>query len=106
MDYRGTVKILNYDPDCENGYGKIAAIKILRQVFGLGLKDAKDFIDDLPGVLEHENAPQAVVDLQAAGIEAELVQFTSIDGLMRELVKNLVDHGQYLQARKVLDVFI
>jgi large subunit ribosomal protein L7/L12 len=58
------------------GQGKIAVIKVVRAVTGLGLKEAKDLVDSAPkpvkeGVNEEEaNAVKA--QLEEAGAEVEL----------------------------------
>ena len=55
---------------------KIGVIKIVREVTGLGLKEAKDMVDTVPKVLK-ESAPKAEADelkkkLEAAGAKATL----------------------------------
>lgn len=40
------------------GSNKIAVIKVVREITGLGLKEAKDMVDGAPKVLK-ENAPKA-----------------------------------------------
>lgn len=42
----------------EAGSNKIAVIKVVREITGLGLKEAKDMVDAAPKVIK-ENAPKA-----------------------------------------------
>jgi large subunit ribosomal protein L7/L12 len=58
------------------GDRKIAAIKAIRSVTGLGLKDAKDMAEEMPvtivtGITKNE-ADLAVKELNDAGVEVEL----------------------------------
>ncbi len=55
---------------------KIAAIKIVREITGLGLKEAKELVEGAPRVLK-ESAPKAEADeivkkIEAAGSKATL----------------------------------
>lgn len=55
---------------------KIAVIKVVREVTGLGLKEAKELVEGAPKVLK-ESAPKAEADeivskLEAAGAKASL----------------------------------
>ena len=55
---------------------KIAAIKVVREITGLGLKEAKNMVEDAPKVLK-ESSPKAeaeeiVKKLEAAGAKATL----------------------------------
>ncbi|MCC7523062.1 50S ribosomal protein L7/L12 [Candidatus Uhrbacteria bacterium] len=43
------------------GSNKIAVIKVVREITGLGLKEAKDMVDAAPKVIK-ENAPKAEAD--------------------------------------------
>ena len=58
------------------GASKLNVIKVVRAVTGLGLKDAKDLVDNCPKTLKEgiskEDAEKLVEDLKAAGAEAEL----------------------------------
>ncbi len=58
------------------GASKLNVIKVVRAVTGLGLKDAKDLVDNCPKTLKEgiskEDAEKIVADLKAAGAEAEL----------------------------------
>ncbi len=58
------------------GESKINVIKVVREVTGLGLKEAKDMVDGAPQVVK-ENAPKAEAEeikakLEAAGAKVEL----------------------------------
>ncbi|MBI2024367.1 50S ribosomal protein L7/L12 [Candidatus Giovannonibacteria bacterium] len=60
----------------EGGGQKIQVIKVLREVLGLGLKEAKDMVDQAPKVVK-EGADKATADelkakLEAAGATVEL----------------------------------
>lgn len=71
------------EDDCESentiyfddaGTNKIAVIKIIRDYTGMGLKDAKDFVDSIPCSLSDiDNAEEMVQDLLAAGAEVRYV---------------------------------
>ncbi|HRD56085.1 MAG TPA: 50S ribosomal protein L7/L12 [Parachlamydiaceae bacterium] len=55
---------------------KIAAIKVVREITGLGLKEAKDLVDAAPKVIK-ETAPKAEADeikakFEAAGLKVTL----------------------------------
>jgi large subunit ribosomal protein L7/L12 len=55
---------------------KIGAIKVVREITGLGLKEAKDIVEGVPKVLK-ESAPKAeaeeiVKKIEAAGCKASL----------------------------------
>ena len=58
------------------GASKLNVIKVVRAVTGLGLKDAKDLVDNCPKTLKEaaakEEAEQIVAKLKEAGAEAEL----------------------------------
>ena len=60
----------------EAGASKLGVIKVVRAVTGLGLKDAKDLVDDCPKTLKEgiskEDAEKIVADLKEAGATAEL----------------------------------
>ena len=60
----------------EAGANKIAVIKVVREVTGLGLKEAKDIVDAAPKVVK-ENAPKAEAEelkkkLEEAGAKVNL----------------------------------
>ena len=58
------------------GASKLNVIKVVRAVTGLGLKDAKDLVDNCPKTLKEavakEEAEKIVADLKEAGATAEL----------------------------------
>ena len=58
------------------GASKLNVIKVVRAVTGLGLKDAKDLVDNCPKTLKEavskEEAEKMVAELKEAGAEAEL----------------------------------
>ena len=58
------------------GASKLNVIKIVRAVTGLGLKDAKDLVDNCPKTLKEaiskEDAEKLVAELKEAGAEAEI----------------------------------
>ena len=60
----------------ECGANKIAVIKVVRALTGLGLKEAKEIVDNCPKTLKEaiskEDAEKIVADLKEAGAEAEL----------------------------------
>ena len=60
----------------EAGASKLNVIKVVRAVTGLGLKDAKDLVDNCPKTLKEaiskEDAEKLVAELKEAGAEAEL----------------------------------
>lgn len=60
----------------EVGSNKIAVIKVVRAATGLGLKEAKEIVDNAPKTLKEgiskEDAEKIVNDLKEAGAEAEL----------------------------------
>jgi large subunit ribosomal protein L7/L12 len=60
----------------EAGANKIAVIKVVREITGLGLKEAKDMVDAAPKVIK-ENAPKAEAEeikkkIEEAGGKATL----------------------------------
>ena len=58
------------------GDSKLNVIKVVRAVTGLGLKDAKDLVDNCPKTLKEavskEDAEKMVADLKEAGADAEM----------------------------------
>ena len=60
----------------EAGASKLNVIKVVRAVTGLGLKDAKDLVDNCPKTLKEaiskEDAEKLVAELKEAGAEAEI----------------------------------
>ncbi len=58
------------------GASKLGVIKVVRAATGLGLKDAKDLVDNCPKTLKEaiskEDAEKLVADLKEAGAEAEI----------------------------------
>ena len=58
------------------GASKLNVIKVVRAVTGLGLKDAKDLVDNCPKTLKEavskEDAEKIVAELKEAGAVAEL----------------------------------
>ena len=55
---------------------KIAAIKVVRDITGLGLKEAKDAVEAAPTILKESvskaDATEAMKKLETAGIEGEM----------------------------------
>ena len=60
----------------EAGASKLGVIKVVRAVTGLGLKDAKDLVDNCPKTpkegISKEDAEKIVAELKEAGATAEL----------------------------------
>ena len=60
----------------EAGASKLGVIKVVRAVTGLGLKDAKDLVDNCPKTLKEaiskEDAEKLANDLKEAGATAEI----------------------------------
>ena len=58
------------------GASKLGGIKVVRAATGLGLKDAKDLVDNCPKTLKEaiskEDAEKLVAELKEAGSEAEI----------------------------------
>ena len=58
------------------GASKLNVIKVVRAATGLGLKEAKDIVDNAPKTLKEgiskEDAEKLVADLKEAGAEAEI----------------------------------
>ena len=58
------------------GASKLGVIKVVRAATGLGLKEAKDIVDNAPKTLKEampkEEAEKLVAELKEAGAEAEL----------------------------------
>ena len=58
------------------GPNKIPVIKVVRQITGLGLKEAKAVVDEAPGPVREgvsrEEADEAVKQLEAEGAKAEI----------------------------------
>ena len=58
------------------GASKLAVIKVVRAATGLGLKDAKDLVDNSPKTLKEgiskEDAEKLAAELKEAGAEAEI----------------------------------
>ena len=58
------------------GASKLNVIKVVREITGLGLKDAKDLVDNCPKTIKEavskEDAEKMVAELKEAGAEAEL----------------------------------
>ena len=58
------------------GASKLGVIKVVRAATGLGLKDAKDLVDNCPKTLKEaiskEDAEKLVTELKEAGAEAEI----------------------------------
>ena len=55
----------------DGGAQKIAVIKVVKEVLGLGLKEAKDLVDAAPSILKEgmkkEDAEKVKKDIEAAG---------------------------------------
>ena len=60
----------------EAGAKKVEVIKVVRAATGLGLKDAKDLVDNCPKTLKEaiskEDAEKLVAELKEAGADAEI----------------------------------
>lgn len=60
----------------DGGANKIAVIKVIKEVLGLGLKEAKDLVDAAPAKLKDgmkkEDAEKLKKDVEAAGGKVEL----------------------------------
>ena len=58
------------------GASKLNVIKVVRAITGLGLKDAKDLVDNCPKTLKEavskEDAEKMIAELKEAGATAEL----------------------------------
>ena len=59
----------------ETGAEKVKVIKVVREVTGLGLKEAKDLVDGAPKMIK-ENASKAEADDIKAKVEAEGAKVT------------------------------
>ena len=60
----------------ECGANKIAVIKVVRALTGLGLKEAKEIVDNVPKTLKEavskDDAEKMINDLKEAGATAEM----------------------------------
>jgi len=60
----------------DGGASKISVIKVVKEVLGLGLKEAKDLVDGAPAMLKEgmkkEDAEKLKKDIEAAGGKVEL----------------------------------
>ena len=60
----------------DHGAGKIKVIKVIREITGLGLKDAKALVDGAPAVvkedIEKEEAEEIKAKLEEAGATVEI----------------------------------
>ena len=58
------------------GASKLNVIKVVREITGLGLKDAKDLVDNCPKTLKEavskDDAEKMIAELKEAGAEAEM----------------------------------
>jgi len=58
------------------GASKLGVIKVVREITGLGLKDAKELVDNCPKTLKEavskEDAEKMVAQLKEAGADAEM----------------------------------
>ena len=54
----------------ESGANKIQVIKVVKDLLGLGLKDAKDLVDGAPKTLKEDVAKDAAEDMKAKLTEA------------------------------------
>ena len=56
------------------GQSKLAVVKLVKELTGLGLKEAKEFVDKAPAPLKEakEEAAQLKAQLEEAGAEVEL----------------------------------
>ena len=58
------------------GDSKLGVIKVVRAITGLGLKDAKDLVDNCPKTLKEavskEDAEKMIAELKEAGADAEM----------------------------------
>ena len=65
-----------FDVLTDAGANKVAVIKVVRTVTGLGLKEAKEAVDGAPSTLKEgvakEEAEKIKAELEAAGAKAEL----------------------------------
>ena len=59
----------------EVGPNKVKVIKVVREITGLGLKEAKDLVDNAPKMIK-ENASKAEADDIKAKVEAEGAKVT------------------------------
>ncbi|MFV0255465.1 MAG: 50S ribosomal protein L7/L12 [Erysipelotrichaceae bacterium] len=57
----------------EAGGTKIAVIKVVREVTGLGLKDAKDLVDNAPSAIKENIAPEEAAEIKTKLEEAGAV---------------------------------
>ena len=52
------------------GAGKIGVIKLVREVTGLGLKEAKDLVDNAPKPIKEKITPEEAEAIKAKFVEA------------------------------------
>ena len=52
------------------GAGKIGVIKLVREVTGLGLKEAKDLVDNAPKPIKEKITPEEAESIKAKFVEA------------------------------------
>jgi hypothetical protein len=84
---------------------KIYAIKAVRLTTGLGLKEAKEVIDNVPTTLELDNNQIEYLRGQGINVVADLPYRLPLDKmvLMRDLVMTLLDEGQFKSAQYIVD---
>lgn len=100
IQIRGSINITkilsgNYTVILENpGENKIAAIKIVREITGLGLKEAKDLVDSCPNIILPNISGETATEIkyQFESIGAQVV-IESDDALSTENTSNHAAHG-------------
>lgn len=99
--------------------GKVITIKAIRELTGLGLKEAKDIVDqggrmviDLQHQMDifDQTHNQAIINLRSAGcdvwgsnVQQEMVEMSSLD-MLKTIVKRELDDGRLRVALRVMEV--
>jgi hypothetical protein len=84
---------------------KIYAIKAVRHVTGLGLKEAKEIIDNIPTEINLDFSEIEILRKEGISIDTNLPYRLPLDKmvLMRDLVMTLLDEGNFKSAQYIID---
>ena len=87
----------------EVGPNKVKVIKVVREITGLGLKEAKDAVDGAPKVIKEQldkaSAEDAKAKLEAEGAGLEQLEKLTLGGLRKAVVDGDVDNGSVMAGQ-------
>jgi hypothetical protein len=89
------------------GGQKVAGIRVIRNILGLGLKEAKDLIEDAaanPGGVQVDMSSEQIGRFRAEGFNIDGLDIGTVRDLLKKAVSIEVGANNFMVARKILEL--